>query len=1007
MANLTNINGKFVVDTSGLGIFGDVGSSFSTPGGFGQLGVFKTSAAAMFTLQSSGGNGRQYTLLSQSNGAFVIYDGPSCDHRMEISSGGEVTFSGNVKVTGAFKDSSGDAGTSGQILSSTATGTNWIDNDTGDVSGSGTTNAVAKFTGAKVIGDGPITFATNDSTFAGTGEFAGAIRITETSTAQNILIGNQDSGGTNKPSMIQSSNANLSIGYGDSWTGEGGTMTQIMTVNSSQNVGIGITSPDGKLQTFSTTKNTDGGYGANNFGIIVSQDNADNAGDEGNGICFTQQYAADGVDSAQVRTGAIIGHKVSATGSFGGGLKFKVQPAGANPLATALTLSNNSSATFAGNVGVGISPTAKLHIQGTNSANGGIKIQNNGGNPYAIYSDNNDLLFTNGNGSTTALTIAYSGNSTFAGNVLIGATSAAAGVLVVDGNSANNIWVVGRDSDGTGSLSFRNAADNAYNARLEAVSGALKFETNGTLALTIDSSQNVGIGTDSPSAKLEIRNDVAASTDLDPTAIKLYNNSDGGSAIEFSNGVSGNSKLSFGVESTGAGTDDTFLGFSTSANTTMSERMRITSAGNVGIGTTSPTYKLQVNGTSYINETLYVNGNTTIDANLDLTSGGRVKVSGGNTDQYYFEGSRNGVGVTYRLYDNANNIYHDSYTSQVFRLNQIGGSGGNLIIHGGNVGIGTTSPTFKLQTNATIAGSWLGYLNGTSATFGTNNFSAVHSSTAIGTGTESGINLANNASDNGAPSPIISFSAKSASASYQHAYAAIYGIKTASGADANWNTGDLVFATGQSTGPIERMRIDSSGRVLINQSSNLTGQVLQVNGFIDILNVSASALRWYDGTTFISGLGLDSWATGGSASNMTMFCEGEFGIVTGGGNTKKLVMNTSGSVTVSGDLVAYGSPSDKRLKENIKPIKSALDKVSKLQGVTFNWKESGSILDIKEDVGFIAQDVQKVIPELVRENKDGMLSMRHQGIAPILLEAIKELKAEIEKLKSNKCNCNK
>ena len=70
-------------------------------------------------------------------------------------------------------------------------------------------------------------------------------------------------------------------------------------------------------------------------------------------------------------------------------------------------------------------------------------------------------------------------------------------------------------------------------------------------------------------------------------------------------------------------------------------------------------------------------------------------------------------------------------------------------------------------------------------------------------------------------------------------------------------------------------------------------------------------------------------------------------------------------------------------------------------------KESDSILKIKEDIGFIAQDVQKVIPELVRENEDGMLSMRHQGIAPILLEAIKELKAEIEELKLNKCNCNK
>ena len=119
-------------------------------------------------------------------------------------------------------------------------------------------------------------------------------------------------------------------------------------------------------------------------------------------------------------------------------------------------------------------------------------------------------------------------------------------------------------------------------------------------------------------------------------------------------------------------------------------------------------------------------------------------------------------------------------------------------------------------------------------------------------------------------------------------------------------------------------------------------------------------------------------------------------------------LNSSGTFTVSGDIVAYGSPSDIRLKENIKPIESALDKVSKLQGVTFNWKnKSENILDIKEDIGFIAQDVKKVLPELVRENDNGMLSMRHQGITPILLEAIKELKAEIEELKLNNCNCNK
>ena len=107
----------------------------------------------------------------------------------------------------------------------------------------------------------------------------------------------------------------------------------------------------------------------------------------------------------------------------------------------------------------------------------------------------------------------------------------------------------------------------------------------------------------------------------------------------------------------------------------------------------------------------------------------------------------------------------------------------------------------------------------------------------------------------------------------------------------------------------------------------------------------------------------------------------------------------NGTFTATGDVIAYGTPSDISFKENIKPIDNALDKVEKLQGVTFDWKESDSILNIKQDIGFIAQDVQKVLPELVRENENGKLSLRHQGITPILLEAIKELKAEIEKLK--------
>jgi len=116
-------------------------------------------------------------------------------------------------------------------------------------------------------------------------------------------------------------------------------------------------------------------------------------------------------------------------------------------------------------------------------------------------------------------------------------------------------------------------------------------------------------------------------------------------------------------------------------------------------------------------------------------------------------------------------------------------------------------------------------------------------------------------------------------------------------------------------------------------------------------------------------------------------------------------LNASGTFTVSGDIIAFGTPSDVTLKENIKPIENALDKVEKLQGVTFDWKEkTEDILNIKEDIGFIAQDVQKVLPELVRENDNGKLSLRHQGVIPVLLEAIKELSDKIKVLENGSTN---
>ena len=91
----------------------------------------------------------------------------------------------------------------------------------------------------------------------GIGEFAGALRITETGTAQHILIGNQDSGGVNKPTMIQAANGNFAIGTGNSWAGEGGTFSETMRASSDGKVGIGTISPGYKLDVSGNARFTD------------------------------------------------------------------------------------------------------------------------------------------------------------------------------------------------------------------------------------------------------------------------------------------------------------------------------------------------------------------------------------------------------------------------------------------------------------------------------------------------------------------------------------------------------------------------------------------------------------------------------------------------------------------------------------------------------------------------------------------------------------------------------
>ena len=122
---------------------------------------------------------------------------------------------------------------------------------------------------------------------------------------------------------------------------------------------------------------------------------------------------------------------------------------------------------------------------------------------------------------------------------------------------------------------------------------------------------------------------------------------------------------------------------------------------------------------------------------------------------------------------------------------------------------------------------------------------------------------------------------------------------------------------------------------------------------------------------------------------------------------------TNGMIHATNDIVAFSS--DKRLKENIRPIENALDKVSKLSGFVYNWNELANEkaeYDMDKDyVGVYAQDVEEVQPEAVdlapfdNDGEDNSISgenyltVQYEKLVPLLIESIKELKAEIEELK--------
>ena len=575
------------------------------------------------------------------------------------------------------------------------------------------------------------------------------------------------------------------------------------------------------------------------------------------------------------------------------------------------------------------------------------------------------------------------------GNVGIG-TNAPAALMHLKQTTGNAILRINSDS-GERRIDFGDSTDDdGGRIKYDASDNMLLF-TNGSERLRISGS-NVGIGTSSPVRPLHVAGTTNAFIRIEDTD----NNAD-------TDGLIGGLEIR-GADSQNAGifqfsstaNRDIDIGNETSTGaldfrTNSTQRMRIDSSGNVGIGTVSPSQKLHVSGSVTANNyfispsagTVGTANDTSIEMrtsadgtpamifrangssqrmqldaggklNVNNTTGsGRVNISADNWPEnalaLYSSGIAGqtnfaGMGFFNQDADSPIGQVADIYTNPTGTLSLTasgnpaiqlkygshgisGGTPALTVDNAGSIGIGTTSPSETLHVEEATTGNAVRVSRG-------GNYIVMGGS---GSGTQ---------------------------------YVKGYEGTIAFG---NAFAGNTTFLTND----IERLRITSAGDIGIGRSDpqNIVGN--HGGGLV----VRSAAGRAASTTLFCV-------QSIGSNSLLNLTEAGEFKL-RNSSNTQTLLVDTAGSLTATGNVTAY---SDERLKSDITTIDGALDKVQAMRGVTFTKDgEAGS--------GVIAQEMEKIAPELVMDGEE-YKSVAYGNLVGYLIEAVKELSAKVEALEN-------
>ena len=220
------------------------------------------------------------------------------------------------------------------------------------------------------------------------------------------------------------------------------------------------------------------------------------------------------------------------------------------------------------------------------------------------------------------------------------------------------------------------------------------------------------------------------------------------------------------------------------------------------------------------------------------------------------------------------------------------------------------------------------------------------------------------------------------------------------------SSGSLHIAPGNGLlGTFTSTRFDLGTRTWTGYGSNPSGKMnVEVNGgrAINIYNTAENyaSLSFIDSQSNGAQSATIEWSSGSgnpfkitNMGNVPIYIldSGNVGIKKTTGISYAL--DVTGDIRASADVIAY---SDKRVKKDIKTIDNALEKVTKLRGVSY---KRSDVPDNKTKIGVIAQEVKEVLPEVVSKDEQGLYAVSYGKMAGVFIEAIKDLKTEINELK--------